>query len=200
MIKNIILDVGGVFFDDSKTNIERLLNKNCNNIYKLAYGKDFKKALLGEISVREHIQRLKNEPEYLDIEYILKRENLIYSYPLIKNNFEYIKKLKERRYHLYLLTNITEDSYHYINHLINIDKIFDGGIFSYQEHLIKPDENIYKLLLKKYHLKKEETIFFDDKKMNVDKANQLGIKSFVFTSTQDIEDHINDDNLQEEQI
>ena len=55
MIKNIILDVGGVFFDDSKTNIERLLNKNCNNIYKIAYGKDFKKALLGEISVQEHI-------------------------------------------------------------------------------------------------------------------------------------------------
>lgn len=190
MIKNIILDVGGVFFDDSKTNIERLLNKNCDNIYKIAYGKDFKKALLGEISVREHIHRLKNEPEYLDIEYILKKENLIYSYPLIKNNFEYIKKLKERGYHLYLLTNITEDSYHYINHLIDIHQIFDGGIFSYREHLIKPDDAIYQLLLERYHLKKEETIFFDDKKKNVDKANQLGIKSFVFTSIQDIEAHL----------
>ena len=190
MIKNIILDVGGVFFDDSKTNIERLLNKNCNNIYKIAYGKDFKKALLGEISVREHIHRLKNEPEYLDIEYILKKENLIYSYPLIKNNFEYIKKLKERGYHLYLLTNITEDIYHYINHLIDIHQIFDGGIFSYREHLIKPDNAIYQLLLERYHLMKEETIFFDDKKKNVDKANQLGIKSFVFTSIQDIENHL----------
>ena len=101
-----------------------------------------------------------------------------------------IKKLKERGYHLYLLTNITEDSYHYIYHLIDIHQIFDGGIFSYQEHLIKPDDAIYQLLLERYHLKKEETIFFDDKKKNVDKANQLGIKSFVFTSIQDIENHL----------
>ena len=55
MIKNIILDVGGVFFDDSKHNIERLLNKNCDNIYRTAYGKGFKRSLLGEISVQEHI-------------------------------------------------------------------------------------------------------------------------------------------------
>lgn len=190
MIKNIILDVGGVFFDDSKTNIEKLLNKNCDNIYKLAYGKNFKKALLGEISVQEHIESLKSEEEYLDIEYILKKENLTRSYPLIKDNFKYIKNLKERGYHLYLLTNITEDSYHYINHLIDIHQIFDGGIFSYQEHLIKPDDAIYQLFLERYHLKKEETIFFDDKKKNVDKANQLGIKSFVFTSIQDIENHL----------
>ena len=190
MIKNIILDVGGVFFDDSKSNIEKLLNKNCDNIYKLTYGKNFKKALVGEISVQEHIESLKSEEEYLDIEYILKKENLTRSYPLIKDNFKYIKNLKERGYHLYLLTNITEDSYHYINHLINIHQIFDGGIFSYQKHLIKPDDSIYQLLLERYHLKKEETIFFDDKKKNVDKANQLGIKSFVFTSVQDIENHL----------
>lgn len=29
MIKNIVLDVGGVIFDDSKQNIQKLLNKNC---------------------------------------------------------------------------------------------------------------------------------------------------------------------------
>jgi hypothetical protein len=46
MIKNIILDIGGVFFDDSKSNIEKLLNKNCDNIYKVAYGKGYKKVFI----------------------------------------------------------------------------------------------------------------------------------------------------------
>ena len=72
MIRNIILDIGGVFFDDSKNNIEKLLNKNCDNIYKLAYGREFKKCLLGEISVQEHVNSLKGEEEFSDINYILK--------------------------------------------------------------------------------------------------------------------------------
>ena len=83
MIRNIILDIGGVFFDDSKNNIEKLLNKNCDKIYKLAYGREFKKCLLGEISVQEHVNSLKGEKEFSDINYILKKDNLVYSYPLI---------------------------------------------------------------------------------------------------------------------
>ena len=187
MIKNIVLDVGGVIFDDSKHNIQKLLNKNCDNIYKIAYGSGFKKCLLGEISVQEHINSLKNEKDFNDISYILKKENLIKSYPLIKNNFEYIKGLRKRGYKLFLLTNITEDSYNYINELINIDETFDGGIYSYQEHLIKPDYDIYNLLINRFNLNKDETIFFDDKEKNVKAANEVGIKSYVFTSINDIE-------------
>ena len=187
MIKNIVLDVGGVIFDDSKQNIQKLLNKNCDNIYELAYGGGFKKCLLGEISVQEHINSLKNEKDFNDISYILKKENLIKSYPLIKNNFEYIKGLRKRGYKLFLLTNITEDSYNYINELINIDETFDGGIYSYQEHLIKPDYDIYNLLINRFNLNKDETIFFDDKEKNVKAANEVGIKSYVFTSINDIE-------------
>ena len=190
MIRNIILDIGGVLFDDSKNNIEKLLNKNCDNIYKLAYGRDFKKCLLGEISVQEHINSLKQEKEFSDISYILNKDNLAHSYPLIKSNFEYIKSLKEKGYRLYLLTNITEDSYNYINNLIDINTIFDGGIYSYQVHLIKPDYDIYDLLINKFNLSKAETVFFDDKEKNVIAANKVGIKSFVFNSIEDIKNNL----------
>ena len=54
-------------------------------------------------------------------------------------NFEYIKILKKQGYKLYLLINIKEDSYNYINDLINTNSIFDGSIYSYQEHIIKLD-------------------------------------------------------------
>lgn len=200
MIKNIILDIGGVLFDDSKYNIEKILKKNSDNIYKKAYGSGFKKCLLGEITVQEHIKSLSNEEEFKDIEYILKKDNLIKTYPLIKNNFKYIKSLKERGFKIYLLTNITEDSYNYINDLININKIFDGGIYSYQEHLIKPNYDIYNLLISKFKLNKDETIFFDDKEKNIIAARSIGIKSFIFTSIDDIEKNINTINLHKKQI
>lgn len=105
----------------------------------------------------------------------------------MSDNFNYIKKLRQKGYKIYLLTNITKDSYYYINDTINIDSTFDGGVYSYQEHLIKPDVKIYTLLLEKYNLSKEETIFFDDKEKNIIAAQALGIKAILFTSITDIE-------------
>ena len=189
-IKNIVLDIGGVIFDDSKKNIEKLLGKNCDVIYKLAYGKSFKECLLGNKKVNEHIESLSNYKEFEDLKYILSKKNLSKSYPLITTNFEYIKTLKKQGYKLYLLTNITEDSYNYINDLININSIFDGGIYSYQEHIIKPDKRIYNLLIDKYNLKRSETIFFDDKEKNVISAINQGISSYVFKSIEDIKNNI----------
>ena len=66
-----------------------------------------------------------------------------------------------------MLTNITEDSYNYIRNIINLEDIFEGGVYSYQENLVKPNHEIYNLLIDKFNLKKEETVFFDDKEKNV---------------------------------
>lgn len=190
MIKNIILDVGGILFDDSKNNISKILNKNCDEIYKIAFGKGFKECLLGIKTVHEYIDSLSDKIDFKDIKYILTKENLPISYPLIEENLKYIKELKEKGYKIFLLTNITEDSYYYINSIINIDDIFDGGIYSYQENLIKPYPAIYTLLIDKFKLKKDETIFFDDKEKNVIAANNIGIKSIVFNSIEDIKNNL----------
>lgn len=194
MIKNIIFDVGGILFDDSKESITKLLGKDSTNIYKAAYGQDFKKCLLGQITVQEHLINLKSKPDFNDIKFILTKEYLPKSYPLLEENFNYIKALKDKGYKLFLLTNITEDSYNYINETININSIFTGGIYSYQEHLIKPNPEIYELIIKRFNLNKSETIFFDDKEKNVKAAKETGLKSIVFTSLQDIKDNINSKN------
>ena len=106
MIKNIILDVGGILFDDSKKNIEYVLNKKCDLIYQEAYGTGFKECLLGYKTVQEHINNLYNTPDFKDISYILSKENLSITYPVMSKNLEYIKKLKAMGYKIYLLTNI----------------------------------------------------------------------------------------------
>lgn len=187
MIKNIILDIGGIMFDDSNANIEKLLGRECSKLCKIAHGKGFKKSLLGEMTVEEHIEELKNEKDFEDLKYILSKDNLSKSYPIMKDNFEYIKSLKDRGYKLYILSNITEDSYNYINDLISFDSIFDGGIYSYQEHMVKPNHDIYNLIIDRYNLLKEETVFFDDREKNVIAANEVGINACVFRSIEDIE-------------
>ena len=47
-----------------KENIEKLLGKNCDYIYKITYGKTFKKCLLGEINVQDYINGFKDNKEF----------------------------------------------------------------------------------------------------------------------------------------
>lgn len=188
MIKNIVLDIGGILFDDSKSNVEKLLHKNCDTIYKKTYGGNFKECLIGNMSVKEHLELLKDDEDYLDIKYLL--QNLSLSTPLMKENYEYIKSLKEKGYHLYLLSNITEDSFQYINEVLDLSHFVDGGVYSYQEHVKKPEHTIYQTVLKRFHLDPKETIFFDDKLKNVVAANESGLPSIEFKSIETLKNFI----------
>ena len=190
MIKNIIFDIGGVMFDDSTQNISNILNRDASELCKKVYGKSSIDCVLGNQEVSDYIESFKNDSDYEIIKYILGKDNLHISYPLMKDNFDYISKLKDKGYNLYILSNISRESYEYVKNTIDIDKVFKGGIYSYQEKLIKPDRQIYELIVNKYNLNKDETLFFDDKQKNVDAACDFGIKSVLFRTIEDIENNL----------
>ena len=108
----------------------------------------------------------------------------------MKDNYNYISKLKDEGYNLYILANITRESYEYVKSLIDIDKLFKGGIYSYQEKLLKPDKRIYELIINKYNLDEKETMFFDDKQKNVKAACEFSIKGVLFRTIEDIENNL----------
>lgn len=191
MIKNIIFDIGGVMFDDSTQNISNLLKEDATELCKKVYGKSFKDCVLGNLEVSDYIETFKDDPDYSKIKYILSRENLHMSYPLMKTNFNYISKLKDKGYSLYILSNITKETFNFVKGTINIDKVFNGGVYSFKDGLLKPDRRIYEFIINKYALKKEETLFFDDKQNNVDAACEVGIKGILFKTIDDIENNLN---------
>lgn len=190
MIKNIILDIGGVMFDDSTQNINNILNEDTSELCKKVYGKSFTDCLLGNQRISDYIETFKDDIDYEKIKYILDKDNLHISYPLMKENFDYISTLKDKGYNLYILSNIARESYEYVKSTIDIDKIFSGGVYSYQEKLIKPDRKIYELIVNRYNLNKDETIFFDDKQKNIDAACEFGIKGALFRTIDDIENDL----------
>ena len=53
----------------------------------------------------------------------------------------------------------------------------DGGVFSYAVKKIKPDPEIFHILLEKYDLKASECLFLDDRKENVESASNLGFET-----------------------
>lgn len=92
----------------------------------------------------------------------------------------WIKSLKERGYRIYLLSNYSEDHFKYISHTFGFFGLEDGRVISYQEKLLKPDLQIYKILLDRYSLKPEECVFLDDSADNAAGAEKAGIKGIVF--------------------
>ena len=68
----------------------------------------------------------------------------------------------------------------------NLSQLFDTIIISSGERMTKPNPAIFKLVLEKLGTKPEETVFVDDNVLNIDEANTLGIKSFVFSNLEQL--------------
>lgn len=181
-IKNIIFDIGGIFCDDSKANTESLFDKPCDHIIKSVYNQDFDDRILGNLTLDEQLAHVSGCDDFEDVEFLLDPKNLDRTYPLIKTNYDKIKILPSEGYVLYLLSNATKEGFEYFSQIVDIDKYFAGGVYSYQEHVKKPDPKIYEIIVERYGLDKAETIFFDDRQKNVDAANECGIKSYLFKS------------------
>jgi haloacid dehalogenase superfamily, subfamily IA, variant 3 with third motif having DD or ED len=61
---------------------------------------------------------------------------------------------------------------------------FDVLVWSYQLRMAKPDAAIYKHTLKQLGTRAEDTMFIDDRQVNVDAANALGMKGVLFTDVE----------------
>ena len=72
---------------------------------------------------------------------------------------------------------------------------FDGGIVSAYHQCVKPEEKIYRLLLDKYDLKPEETLFIDDIAENIEAAGKIGIDTIHLTDYNALSDRLRNKNI-----
>ena len=102
------------------------------------------------------------------------------------NAFDYtipiIQDLKDKGYKVYYLSNWPAWTHDLLQEAGKFDflKLMDGGVFSYDVGYMKPDEEIYKILINKYKINPEEAVFFDDREENIEAANKLGIHGVHF--------------------
>ena len=101
-----------------------------------------------------------------------------------------LPRIKKAGHGLYYLSNFHDTLNQYIREKYAFFNLFDGGIFSCDVHLIKPDPKIYQYLLDKYHLEPSTCLFIDDTKENVEGSIHVGIPSVLFESAATLEAHI----------
>ncbi len=103
----------------------------------------------------------------------------------------WIEELKSKGYGVYYLSNFSDKAYEECRDALDFLPYTDGGILSYRDKVIKPDERIYKLLLSRFGLKAEECVFLDDTRKNVEAACKLGFRGICFRTKEQAEEELN---------
>ena len=105
---------------------------------------------------------------------------MIEQFPYAK---EWIKDLKERGYQVYILSNWSEPTYYAcLDNELDFLPLVDGAVFSFQEHLIKPDKRIFEVICDRYHINPAEAVFLDDNAANVASSRAFGLHTIHFES------------------
>lgn len=195
MIKNLIFDFGNVVVRFSPPYMASLVTDNEEDAKVLVETvfnpKTFEETDRGLISLEEHIKMvLPMVPKHLESKAITLLTDWYQMLPVYDGMEELISSVKKAGYKIYILSNINS---HFKDnaHKVLVLKIFDGTVFSSEIKKIKPEREIYEYLLKKYSLKAEECMFIDDRLINAEGAEQVGIKGFHFKSAQQLREYIN---------
>ncbi len=185
MIKNIIFDLGNVIVQNPTMEVVKQFFKNTedaeifnNYIFKSEY---WKMMDLGQID-NETIANEIEEKRLVEISDYTEVHNFMNNWfskclPNIET-MEVAKRLKEKGYKLYILSNMAKATYEYLSKTYEFFSIVDGAIVSANIGIKKPDRKIFDILLEKYSLNAEDCVLIDDDDTNrtLEMANALGIK------------------------
>jgi 2-haloacid dehalogenase len=98
---------------------------------------------------------------------------------------EILKQLKTSgKYKIYALTNWSAETFPIALERFDFLNWFDGVVVSGTEKMRKPTPTFYQLLLDRYDVKADEALFIDDNCRNILAAENMGIRSIHFTSSQ----------------
>ena len=113
---------------------------------------------------------------------------------IIDANVKQIKPLKEK-YKVYGLTNWSAETLPIAMRRYDFFDDLDGIVVSGQEKLIKPDPALYEILLDRFDLKAEETLFIDDNAANIETAQQMGFHTMHFTGEVSLEEWLKEHEI-----
>lgn len=194
MYKNVIFDLGNVLLDFNPREYlkSKISDEKVDAVYKSIFSSEEWVMLdRGTITEKDAIRNIINRNSaYLD-EINLAFENWYDLLKPIGDTVEILSSLKENGYNIYYLSNFHELAFGEVTKKNKFFQLFDGGVVSYEEKLIKPEEDIYKLILDRYKLNPSETIFVDDMEANVEGANKVGIKTILFKGAKELKEELN---------
>lgn len=187
MIKNIVFDIGNVLVDFRWEAFLRDRGAIDEDVKAIAEAsvlnpiwKDMDHGVRPEAEVIEEMKNSLPGREKLFMQMFENPQELVRPFPGTR---EWIEELRARGFKIYLLSNYPKELFAYhAEHSFNFMDLTDGRVVSAYVKTMKPDYEIYELLMNKYGLKAEESVFLDDRAENTKAAAELGFKTVTVKS------------------
>lgn len=192
-IKNIVFDFGGVLIDwnpryfyknifAEESEMEFFLREICNAEWSMKID--------GGYSFSEAAKELQvQHPKYhSEIEMFLQNWKIMIGGEIFENT-KLLPSLKTK-YRLFGLTNWSAEAFPIVYEQYAFFKNFEGIIVSAVEKMVKPNRNIYELLLGRYNLQAAESLFIDDNLKNIETAKELGFFTIHLNGARKLADQL----------
>jgi len=179
-IKNIVFDFGGVLIDwnpihlyenvfTDKSEMDFFLQNICTNDWNLQHDAGLPVSVGTKALQSQH-------PEYSkEIEMYYKFWIKMIGGEIVENT-KLLKPLKSK-YRLFGLTNWSAETLPLIFNKYAFFSEFEGIVVSGEEKIIKPNKGLYEILLNRYQLNANESLFIDDNLNNILAAKELGFST-----------------------
>ena len=185
MINTIIFDIGMVLIDFCWRDMLHGFGLEgedfeivANNTVRHPMWEEFDRGIMTTEEVIDAFAE--NAPEYR--RYI---EQIFEDPTKMIDQFDYakpwIRELKDRGYRVYILSNWAKPTYEAcLDNELDFLPLVDGAVFSFQEHLIKPDKKIFETICNRYNINPAEAVFLDDNAANVKSSREFGLHTIHF--------------------
>jgi putative hydrolase of the HAD superfamily len=195
MIKAVVFDLDGVYFESGTTTFKRLLNEKYGlseesivDVYLRSNEmQQYKKSLInGDTFWNWAIKTWgidSTKEELIEL--------LMDSYEENSTTVEYVKNLKGRGIKTAVCTNNFPERLNGLHDKFGFMNNFDVVIASFELGVTKPDPEIFQELARRLKCNPNEIIMSDDREENVVELNELGFIGQLYTTWEEFESKVN---------
>ena len=195
-IKAVVFDIGGVLLDwdprhlyrqmfDDQAELEEFLATVCTRDWHRAHD-------LGADTEESCRELAREHPEYAGpiMAWSRRSEEMIAGQ--FDDTVDVLTELAGAGVRCLVLSNMEPDKYELRRARFGFFDVLAGGVISGIEGVAKPDRKIFQILLSRYGLEPQATVFVDDQAANVDAAAELGVVALTFTTAAQLRSELNE--------
>lgn len=177
VIRNIIFDIGNVLVSFQprhyyKDVLKEACETVCDAVFASSCWDDYDNGLCTLEEVKQ--QLLERHPD-LRQEIALVIDDWFHLMKPIPAMWELREECRERGYGIYIISNLSRDSYEYLQREYHLFDALDGRVLSFEERFGKPDARMFTRLCERCSLLPSECLFLDDHLPNIEAAERLGM-------------------------